>query len=228
MRSIVSFVIGIIVGTVSGTCAGPVEKVQFKAGKVFVSGNGTLAEAEEEIALPFQILVQTNGTFTVNDGKARKLAEGDILNKNGMLLRADGTITPVMDHVTMQRGKVVIVKDGQANDATEKVRLGDGSTISTDGYLTHARGTRRRLLDGEVFHLQGGVLPARDTVTMQEGRVTVQKDGSTFPVEPGRSITMNDGTKVLGDGTIVRFNGDRSKLREGETLVIEGVQTRRR
>jgi hypothetical protein len=34
---------------------------------------------------------------------------------------------------------------------------------------------------------------------------------------------MNDGTKVLGDGTVIRFSGEQSKLSEGQILIIEGV-----
>jgi ribosomal protein L21 len=53
--------------------------------------------------------------------------------------------------------------------------------------------------------------------------VIVQKDGSQLTVASGRSITMNDGTKVMGDGTVIRFNGDQTTVKEGQILALEGV-----
>jgi hypothetical protein len=108
------------------------------------------------------------------------------------------------------------------------MELGDGTIVSSDGKITPRDGTARKLLDGELLQPEGGVLPTRDTITMQDGQVRVQKNGSMVSVEPGRSIMMEDGTKVLGDGTIIRFNGDRTTLAEGEIVVIEGVVVRKR
>ena len=145
-----------------------------------------------------------------------------------MLTKPDGSITPVMDHVSLNRGRVVVSKDGDATELREVLQLGDGTTISLDGKITPRVGSARMLLDGELFRLEGGTLPARDTVTMQNGRVVVQKDGSQLVVEPERSITMNDGTKVLGDGTIIKPNGDRLTLSEGQIVTLQGVVTRPR
>jgi len=202
------------------------DKVQFKGGKVLVLANGAAAEATDNVALPLDILVSTNGTFTVKKGAPRKLEEGDTLDRNGMLLRADGTITPVIDHVAMDRGRVMVMKDGVRIPLTGTLKLGDGSVIHADGHITPLNGVKRLLLDGELYRLEGGTMAARDTISMQNGRVTVQKDGAVLNVERDRSITMNDGTKVFGDGTIVKFNGERSKLREGQTIVVEGVKRR--
>jgi hypothetical protein len=200
-----------------------VERVQMQKGKLVVMQNGTAAFAKGDVALPHGILVDTNGVYKVNGGKPRQLNEGETLNNEGMLLKADGSIMPVMDHVTLNRGRVVVMKDGELSDLKGTIKLGDGSVISDDGYITDKRGMKRKLLDGELFKTKGGALPARDTISLDGGRVTVQKDGSPIVLEPGRTITMNDGTKVFSDGTVVRFDGTQVKLREGETLVIEGV-----
>ncbi len=39
---------------------------------------------------------------------------------------------------------------------------------------------------------------------------------------------MNDGTKVLGDGTLIKPNGDRIKLGEGQVVILKGVVTKPR
>jgi hypothetical protein len=204
------------------------ERVQFKGDHVYVLPGGQILEAPDEAKLPFDVVVQTNGTFTVKDGKKRQLQEGESLGADGMLTKPDGTIVPVMDYVTLSRGHVVVVKDGETSELTSVLKLGDGTAISADGQITPRVGLPRRLLDGELFRLEGGALPTRDSITMQNGRVSVQKDGSKIDVEPGRSITMNDGTKVFGDGTLVKFNGEKMKLAEGQILTLEGVFTRPR
>jgi hypothetical protein len=204
------------------------EKVQFKNDRVLALPGSQVLKAPNEITLPFDIVVRTNGTFTVKGGQSRQLLEGEILGSDGMLIKPDGSIVPVIDHVTMNRGKVVLFKDGVTTEVNALLQFSDGSSIVPEGVITPYGGAPRRLLDGEIFKLNGGSLPARDTITMQNGKVIVQKDGSQFTVEPNRSVTMNDGTKVLSDGTIIKFNGDQISLSEGQIYTLEGVVKRPR
>jgi hypothetical protein len=37
---------------------------------------------------------------------------------------------------------------------------------------------------------------------------------------------MNDGTRVYGDGRVVKFRGGETRLKEGEIMRIEGVATK--
>jgi hypothetical protein len=200
-----------------------VEKVQFNNKRILAWQGGLIVEPTNEVALPFEIVVQTNGAFTVKAGKVRQLNEGDILDKEGMLLGADGSIKPVLDHVSSDRGRIVVVKDGETVPVRGTMTLGDGTIVSEDRKITSPAGSYRWLMDGELFRTEGKALPTRDTVTLQDGRVKVQKDGALLAIDPARSIMMNDGTKVLGDGTVIRFDGERLILNEGEVLVIEGV-----
>ncbi len=204
-----------------------VDRIQFKDKQVLMFPGGVLS-APDEVKLPFNIIVQTNGSFTVKGGKVRQLQEGETLGSDGMLVKPDGSITPVMDHVSLNRGRVIMVKDGDTSEVTSLVTLGDGTMIAPDGKITPRVGSPRQLLDGELFRLEGGALPVQDSITMLNGRVTVQKDGSKFDVEPGRSITMNDGTKVFGDGSIIKFSGEKTSVSEGQVITIEGVVTRPR
>lgn len=205
-----------------------VDRIRFANRQVVMLPANKVLMAPDTVAMPFSIVVHTNGTFTVNGGKARPLQEGDVLRNDGMLLSANGTITPVMDHVRFNRGRVLVTKDGVVTEATEIVRLEDGTTITPDGKITPVNGAARRLLDGEIFRPGGAPVPSRDTVTKQNGRVLVQKDGSTLSVDPKQSIMMNDGTKVFGDGTVLTTKGDRIVVAEGQTYVLQGVVTRPR
>ncbi|HWN95891.1 MAG TPA: DUF6799 domain-containing protein [Methylomirabilota bacterium] len=223
--------VALLLFSTSGLDAAPtgaVQRVEFKADKVYLWPGGEVLAAPDEVTLPFGIVIRTNGTFTVKGGKERKLQEGEALGADGMLVKPDGSIIPVMDHASLNRGRVLVMKDGEASEVTSVVRLGDGTTIAPDGKITPRVGLPRQLLDGELFQLEGGALPVRDSVTMQKGRVSVQKDGSKLNVEPDRSITMNDGTKVFGDGTIIKFNGERTSVSEGQIVTLQGVVTRPR
>ena len=220
----------VVLGSIQLFAAPPssVEKVQFQGEKVLVLPGGKILEAPHKVTLPFNIVVLTNGTYTVGAGRERQLKKDEILSSDGMLSKPDGSIIPVVDHVTMNRGKVIVFKDGVATELQDLLVLSDGTGVTPEGQITLPGAVPRRLLDGEIFQPSGVSLPARDTISMRNGRVIVQKDGSQLTVEPGRSITMNDGTKVMGDGSIVKFNGDQARVSEGETYTLEGVVRRPR
>ena len=229
MKNIILFVALLVL--VSALDAAPVTgvaKVQFKDKKVSSWPDGKVLMAPDEIVLPFNIVVRTNGTFTVKGGEERKMLEGEMLMSDGMLLRPDGSIALVLDHVTLSRGRVLVTRDGISTELTAAMKLGDGTTVSPDGSVTPPNGSARKMLDGELFPLEGGKLPTRDTVTLKNGKVIVQKDGTQLVVEAARSITMNDGTKIMGDGTIIKLNGERTNVVEGQIFTLEGVVTKPR
>ena len=203
------------------------KSVQFKNGAVLVTlESGDTQTATNEIALPESIKVMTNGTFTVGSGKKRNLKEGQILDAEGNLTSPDGTVVPVFDHVVLKGGRLMLVKDGDSTQATGEVRLGDGTRIRPDGTITGADGRIRRMLDGQICKFSGESIATTDTVTVKDGQVILQKDGGRVTLRPGQTIMMSDGTKVYADGTLLRADGSRSKVGEGQIVKLPGVQTR--
>lgn len=218
----------------SGTAAQPAntaphnaDRVQFKNGAVWRLQAGQNALVNEELNLARNILVKTNGQFAVNGGQLRALQEGQILSADGMLTSPDGSMVPVVDHIVMKNGRPQLYRDGTPSLLSSPTKLGDGTYIQPDGFLIDPQGRRLRMLDGQLFRLDGQVISTKDTVSLQKGKVTVQKDGSLFTVAPGRTLMMNDGSKVFGDGTVILKDGTTRKLAEGELLTLEGVVTRR-
>jgi hypothetical protein len=204
------------------------EWVLFQDGKMFAEHAGSKIPMEETITFSGSIRVLTNGTFTVNGGKERKFQEGQILNSDGTLVSPDGTITPVVDHVTLEKGKVMLMKDGEKTVVSRPIVLGDGSQVSPDGIVLRKDGSKLRLLDGQILKLNGAELPALDSITLQNGKVFVQKDGSKLYVRPGTSLMMSDGTKVFGDGTIVNKDGQKTTIAEGQIIPIDGPISKRK
>ena len=80
-----------------------------------------------------------------------------------------------------------------------------------------------RVIDGQLFTPDGKTIPAVDTISLQNGIVVVQKEGTQILIGNGRSIMMNDGTKVFGDGNVVSRDGQITALTEGQIITIEGV-----
>jgi hypothetical protein len=143
------------------------------------------------------------------------------------LLTPGGSFEPVFDHVAMKEGRVMVVRDGQAGPLAQPLNFPNGAGISPDGYYGFPNGRRERLRDGEWFRLNGTVIPTKDAATLVNGQVVMQKDGSRIALQPVQIMGMNDGTRVHGDGTIDKFNGPSIKLREGQTILIDGPKMQR-
>lgn len=205
-----------------------VDQVRVADGDLIAVAGGETFTPTNSVVMPFGIKVMTNLTYTVNAGRERKLLEGQILDKEGTLQSPDGSLMPVMDHVTQKGGKVMAFKDGVMMPVSGEMQLADGSHVFADGTYVRKSGERLRLMDGQLIKVDGATLPATDTAVLKDGRVVVQKDGSSIPIKlrPTQSMMMSDGTKVLGDGTVIGKDGRTSKLVEGEVLKIEGVRRR--
>jgi hypothetical protein len=203
-----------------------VEKVLMQDNRTWSADGNSLVANDSDVRVAGIVLVKTNGIFTVNQGKDRQLQEGQVIQSDGSLISPDGTIAPVLDHVIMKSGKPVLVKDGASSPVGQPLSLENGSVVLPDGYFTVPGGRKTRLLDGQLITLDGKFLPVKDSVTMQKGKVIVQKDGSSIPVGANSSITMNDGTRVYGDGRLVKMDGTTSRVAEGQIILVEGVVQR--
>lgn len=175
------------------------------------------------LSFPDKVGITTNGIFTVADGKERKLEEGQVLRRDGWLLNANGSVQPVIDHLAMKEGQAYLVRDGQSAPLTKPLAFPNGMSVNPDGYGSNLPGGRSRLIDGQLFRLNGSILQGKDTATLKNGHVVVQRDGSMVPLAPVTVMGMNDGTRVYGDGTIQKHDGSTFKLREGQTILIDGA-----
>jgi hypothetical protein len=177
----------------------------------------------ENLKFPSEVEVDTNGNFQVAHGKKRALQAGQMLRRDGWLLNADGSIEPVFDHLAMQAGKVLLVRDGQTEALTEPMAFPNHLHVDPDGSCIYPDGSRTRLVDGQLFRLDGTPIIAKDTITFKNGHVVLQKQGSIIPLSPVQVMGMNDGTRVYGDGSIEQNGGARTKLRDGQTILVDGV-----
>lgn len=220
------FAMALVTGLKLQAGAGP-ERVWFSQGKVLAVSGDTIIPLTQDIELPNHIIVSTNGTFKVGTYPPRPFAEGQVLASDGMLTSPDGSIEPVIDHVGMLAGKTVSVVDGGKSTASGDVPLGKDQVLTSDRALLGRNGSWMRIIDGMLFAPDGKTIPALDTISLQQGKVVVQKEGALITMQPGRSIMMNEGTKVFGDGRVLSKEGKTTTLTEAQILTIEGVVKRR-
>jgi hypothetical protein len=209
-------------------CAQPsfsTEGATCRTNRTLLQQDRELALLETEMTMPGGIEVFTNGTFRVNNGKARQLQEGQLLRPDGNLLNPDGSISPVFDHIAMIGPSVMVFKDGDGEALTDTLVLPDGTGINPDGTYVRPGGRRSRLVDGQLLTLEGVPISGLDTIRFSNGKVVVYKSGALIPLRaPNIIMGMYDGTRVRGDGIITFRDGTTAQMAEGQTITVEGVR----
>lgn len=203
------------------------DSVTFKNSQVYAVQGEQQEAITNNVQFPHDVEISTNGTFKVGKAKARAFAEGQVLLRDGWLVSPDGSFQPVMDHVVMKDGRIVVVRDGQAEDLTRTLTFLNGTSVTPDGYYSYSDGRRTRLNNGEWFQLDGNPIPSRDAATLINGQVVLQKDGAQITLQPVQTIVMRDGARVSWDGSIQPASGPAYKLREGQTILIVGLNIQR-
>lgn len=217
-----AFWMAMLVGLTLPAVAG-VQSVFCKEGKFWVVTDGATAEISSEVKLPHDVSVKTNGVFTVNKGRERKLQEGQRITQDGSLLGSDGTVGPVYDHIAVKRGKVFVVRDGNAVALSEPMSLPNGAVLNADSTMIKPGGMQVRLVDGQLFKLDGTSIPAKDTISLQGGKVVLQRDGALMTLQPIQITEMSDGTRVTGTGIVTYRDGRKVQLTEGQIITVDGV-----
>jgi hypothetical protein len=200
-----------------------VNNVTFQKGKVLYPDQGNMVEATNDLSVATDVLVHTNGVFTVKKGKDRQLQEGQTIDASGMLTSPDGSVVPVVDHLIVKGGRVLLVRDGKGAPLSGEFALPDGSRVTPSGSIKGSDGRLRRMLDGQLLKPDGSSVPVTDTVSLKDGKVVLYKDGGHVELRRGQIMAMSDGTRVNGDGTVMRPDGTKTVLKEGELIKLPGV-----
>lgn len=202
-----------------------VDGVTVKNQEVYEIQGDKLDPLTQNLKLAFDVEVSTNGTFKVgDDGKERQIQEGQVVRNDGWLLNPNGSVEPVFDHVAMKNGRVYVVRDGESSALSKEMTFPNGMTVNPEGYGSNLPDGRIRLQDGQLFHLDGTPIQAKDTISMKNGRVVVQKSGTLIPLSSVQIMGMDNGTRVRGDGTIWKRDGTTFQLKEGQTILVEGAK----
>ena len=197
-----------------------------KDNQIYAMYGDRLEALTDNLKLPFDVLVNTNGYFTVGNGKERKLQEGEVIRSDGWMVEPNGSTQPVFDHIAMIKGMVYVVRDGTATLLEGPMLFPNNmSIINSNGVGANLPSGNLRLVDGQLFRMDGTPFPGKDSISLKNGHVVVQRDGSLLPpVMPGRYMGLNNGTKVFADGTVQNQDGTTAfQLREGQTILVPGA-----
>ena len=204
-----------------------VQSVFVQKGVLLSIVDGKSVELTNEIKFPKEIIISTNGTFTVAGSKERSLGEGQVLTPDGMLTSPDGSIMPVEDHLTAQGGRVFLVKDGETQPLAGMFTLKNGTRVYPDGKMVTSQNLIKRFLDGQIIRLSETAIEATDTAQLDHGKVVLFKDGGRIELRPGQIMTMSDGSRVNANGTVTWKNGSTEMLKEGELFKFPGAGSTR-
>ena len=204
------------------------EEVTCHTNTTLVQRGGEWTPLTEKMTMPGGIVVFTNGTFRIKEGKERSLEEGQILRADGYLLNPDGSILPVFDHLAMNGATVMDFKDGKGVALSEPLTLPDGSVINPDGTYWRPAGSygrRSRLVDGQLLTLEGAPMKSLDTISFHNGKVVVYKSGALIPLQsPTVIMGMCDGTRVRGDGLVTFPDGRTTQMTDDQVITVPGVR----
>jgi hypothetical protein len=200
------------------------EQYVARKGLTYAIKQGATNLLDKPVKLAASVQLQTNAVFQVGKGKERTLREGQILLADGFLMGMDGSLAPVFDHYAMRNGEFRVCRDGVESRVASPVLLPSGDRIDSTGWIRRPNGSSTRLIDGELLALNGQPLPSWDVVSKLDGQLRIQKEGALVVVPSGRSLMMNDGTKVLTDGTLVSSSGSIRGLSVGEYVLLPGVR----
>ncbi|MBI1842274.1 MAG: hypothetical protein HYR88_15670 [Verrucomicrobia bacterium] len=196
--------------------------VRMRSGRVEVLRAGIQAPLLRALRLPNEIELHPDGVLLKRGAPIGKLAEGERLFMDGALFRPDGSMTYPQEHFVRVKGKLMRVVQGVAEPVPPGQQLENGTWIGEYGRMIMPNGYASHLQDGQIFQPDGQELRAWDTITYRDGRVVLFKDGSLIPLPPGRTMVMNDGTLVRGDGSLLRHSAARAYASEAPVRLSDG------
>ena len=129
-------------------------------GQMLITENGKTQVMADDMRLHNGTEVRTDGLVIPENAERFDLKEGETLDFDGTVAKADEgmvvTATAV-DGVAMKGGQVLLTSNGRTTVVTNEVTLHDGTRVSSDGSVTTASGQKLRLKDGERISMDGKI-----------------------------------------------------------------------
>lgn len=197
--------------------------------------NNKMAVVDVDYLFPNGIKVSPQGLVSVKEGVSFTLRSGEKLNSKGELYLNNEGLFP--NGIVKRDGFVFLVKEGKLSQITEDYPV-DSAVVTVKGVVFYPGKTDKLLLkDGDVLGLDGklqvsasGCGDAKskkdrfiiDHVMYREGKLFIVKDGETSLLT--NDITLSDKSKVLRTGQIIKANGSKMQLREGQRIALSGEE----
>ncbi|HVD98163.1 MAG TPA: DUF6799 domain-containing protein [Cytophagaceae bacterium] len=177
--------------------------------------------------------VSPAGVVTAKDGSTTKLGEGSMINSKGEMALVKTDV--VSDGVFKRDGKMMLLSKGKVSPLTTDYALANGAKVSTDGNLILNASDKMALRDGEMVLANGELILLRggkvDTKLVDERKTSdhyIFRNGKMMFVKDGdpqilqQDIAFANGSKLLKHGHVIKKDGTKHILKEGEKLDMDG------
>lgn len=124
-----------------------------------------------------------------------------------------------IDHFMMVDGRVVVMKDNEAKNMTKEKTLADGTKVMPDGTVVAKDGTKTMLKEGESLGMDGKTM-VKDHFLMKGGKMIAMVGGKAITMT--KEMVIDNGAKILVDGTVMAKDGTKRILKEGQMLFTDG------
>lgn len=145
------------------------DHVMMKDGKMMLIKDGKMVMMYEDMTMANGTVVSSDGTIKTKGGKTRMLLNGDIVDMKGKVtskkVKDDRWVKnhkKMKDHVTMKRGKMMLMKNGEFFVVDKNMKLANGTVIAPDGKVNMKDGSTMQMKNGDQIFMDGKVKQKRD------------------------------------------------------------------
>lgn len=138
------------------------------------------------------------------------------------------------DGYFLRDGRVMVSRGGNPTELTQEVVLDNGMRLEPDGVLILSDGSRSRFRDNQWVTFDGHFIErdrasvnasfreqhTRDGYFIQNGKVMSFRNGNVTEITT--DTTLDNGTRIMADGTVIMKDGTRSRLGEKQWMTTDG------
>jgi hypothetical protein len=198
----------------------------FRSGKMMLVKDGEPQILNSDITFTSGNKLLKHGHVMKKDGTKHILKEGEKIDMDGNFIVDKSKVEyDEKNNLVMKNGKMMVVKDGKETILLSEMLMPDWSKIYPDGTVEKQNGTKTKMKEGERLNMEGepmskistGFTPtttSQTVVTLKGGKMIVVLGDKEIPLSKER--ILNNGSKIMVDGTISKKDGSSFKLKEGD------------
>lgn len=198
--------------------------------------NNKMAIVDGEYLFPNGMKVTAQGVVSTKEGLSFSLKSGEKLNSKGELFLNGENL--YSNGLTKKDGLVYLLKDGKVSPVNDEF-VADSVHVSSKGIITYGNKPEKFVMkEGDVVSLDGKLMVASagcaeggktkkdrfilDHVLYKEGKLFIVKDAEASLLL--KDINLMDGSKILKIGQIIKPNGSKILLHEGQRIALTGEE----
>jgi hypothetical protein len=197
--------------------------------------NNKMSIVEVDYLLPNGMKVSPQGLVTTKEGLSFTMQSGEKLNSKGELFLNNSHL--FTNGIIKKDGLVFVLKNGKFAQINEDYVI-DSVVVSPKGIVTISHKPEKFVMrDGDILSLEGKLMVSAtgcgDTKTKKDRFILDHvhyKDGKIFIIKDAESsllqkeIVLSDGSKILKTGHIIKPNGSKMQIREGQRIALTGEE----